>query len=58
MNNSIKYVYKKDGGLEGSEGLEETDEIGKKQRRKRQELSISATKYVNKHDVKIVVKFD
>ena len=55
MNNSIKYVYKKD---EGSEGLGETEEIGKKQRRKRQELSISATKYVNKHDVKIVVKFD
>ena len=58
MNNSIKYVYKKDGGSEGSEGLGETDEIGKKQRRERQELSISATKYVNKHDVKIVVKFD
>lgn len=44
MNNSIKHIYKKSGE--------------KTQRRKRQELSVSATKTVNKHNVKIVVKFE
>jgi len=48
MNNSIKHLYKKNKILEDN-----TTE-----RRKRQELSISATKTVNKHDVKIVVTFD
>lgn len=44
MNNSLRNLYKK------------TDSnIG---RRKRTELSISATKTVNKHDVSIVVQFD
>ena len=46
MNNSYKAVYN----------------IGKKKgeqnRRKRQELSLSATRTVNKHNVKIVVSFD
>ncbi len=45
MNNSIRH-YKKD------------NVNGIKQRRKRQELSISATKTVNKHNVKIIVKFE
>lgn len=49
MNNSIKHLYKKNTTENNS---------GKKERRKRQELSISATKTVNKHDVKIVVTFD
>jgi len=44
MNNSLRNLYKK------------TD--GDSNRRKRTELSISATKTVNKHDVSIVVQFD
>jgi hypothetical protein len=48
MNSSIKHIYKTTTAVDN----------GKKQRRKRQELSISATKTVNKHDVKIVVTFD
>ena len=44
MNNSLRNLYKKKG-----------DE---KIRRKRTELSISATKTVNKHDVSIIVQFD
>ena len=47
MNNSIKHLYKKD-----------KEDKDNKQRRKRQELSISATKTVNKHNVKIIVKFE
>ena len=47
MNNSIRQAYKK---------TDETD--GEKQRRKRQELSISATKTVCKHQVKIIVDFN
>ena len=45
MNNSLRNLYKK-----------KKDE--KKPRRKRTELSISATKTVNKHDVSIIVQFD
>lgn len=48
MNNSIRNLYKREKGEEGKP----------KQRRKRQELSVSATKTVNKHNVKIVVKFE
>lgn len=43
MNNSIRHVYNKSPS-------------GK--RRKRQELSVSAVKNVNKHHTKIIVKFD
>jgi hypothetical protein len=43
MNNSIRNLYKKNSNGE---------------RRKRHELSISATKMVNKHSVKIVVDFN
>lgn len=46
MNNSIKQVYKK------------KEVNGDKNRRKRQELSVSATKSVCKHEVKIVIDFD
>jgi hypothetical protein len=45
MNNSLRNLYKKkDGDV--------------KNRRKRTELSISATKTVNKHNVSIIVQFD
>ena len=44
MNNSLRNLYKKTDSTIG--------------RRKRTELSISATKTVNKHDVSIVVQFD
>ena len=44
MNNSLRNLYKK--------------KDGDKVRRKRTELSISATKSVNKHDVSIIVQFD
>lgn len=43
MNNSIRHLYKK---------------VPEGQRRKRHELSVSAIKTVNKHNTKIVVKFD
>ena len=45
MNNSLRNLYKK-------KNCEE------KNRRKRTELSISATKTVNKHNVSIIVQFD
>ena len=45
MNNSLRNLYKKKDGEDTS-------------RRKRTELSISATKTVNKHNVSIVVQFD
>lgn len=44
MNNSLRNLYKK--------------QDGEKNRRKRTELSISATKTVNKHNVSIIVQFD
>ena len=44
MNSSIKHLYRRKNK--------------EKKRRKRTELSISATKTVNKHDVKIIVKFE
>lgn len=37
---------------------ENNENAAEKKRRKRKELSISATKTVNKHDIKIVVKFE
>ena len=45
MNTSLRNLYKKKNGED-------------KSRRKRTELSISATKKVNKHDVSIIVQFD
>jgi hypothetical protein len=47
MNSSIKHLYRR-----------KNKDKEKKMRRKRKELSISATKTVNKHDVKIIVKFE
>jgi hypothetical protein len=44
MNDSLKNLYKKDSN--------------DKSRRKRTELSVSATKTVNKHNVSILVQFD
>lgn len=45
MNNSLRNLYKKKEGEENG-------------RRKRTELSVSATKTVNKHNVSIIVQFD
>jgi len=45
MNNSLRNLYKKKDGDDNN-------------RRKRTELSISATKTVNKHNVSIIVQFD
>ena len=47
MNNSIRHLYKK-----------KSIDISESKRRKRKELSISATKTVNKHDVNITVSFE
>lgn len=48
MINSLRNLYKKKNEGENT----------KKVRRKRQELSISATKTINKHNVQIIVDFD
>lgn len=63
MNTSVRNLYhnkntskknnKKTGGGNKSPGNQ-----SKKQRRKRHELSINATKYVSKHNVEIMVKFE
>ncbi len=47
MNNSIKHLYNKTPSVSTE-----------KKRRKRKELSVSATKSVNKHDVNIMVSFE
>ena len=49
MNQSVRNIYSKKKGNKFSN-------ISK--RKKRKELSKSATKSVNKHDVKVVVQFD
>ena len=48
MNKSVRNIYSK----------KKTINIGMTKRKKRRELSKSATKTVNKHDVKVIVKFD
>jgi hypothetical protein len=45
MNDSVNYVYNKKDGE-------------KPERKKRKELSVSATKFLNKNDITILVKFD
>jgi hypothetical protein len=57
MNDSIRQVYKKPVD-EISASSETISNALDKNRRKRQELSVSATKSVCKHQVKIVVDFD
>jgi hypothetical protein len=47
MNDSIRHIYKRSNQKSPNEG-----------RKKRHELSISATKTINKHDVRISVQFD
>lgn len=47
MNDSIRHIYKKSNRKSPDEG-----------RKKRHELSISATKTINRHDIKISVQFD
>ena len=51
MNQSVRNIYSKK-----KKGNNTTSVISK--RKKRKELSKSATKSVNKHDVKVVVQFD
>ena len=43
---------------EDKDSKDSKDSKNSKQRRKRKEISISATKTVNKHDVKIIVEFN
>jgi hypothetical protein len=50
MNQSVRNIYSKKKGASSSS-------VSSK-RKKRKELSKSATKSVNKHDVKVVVQFD
>ena len=57
MNQSVRSLYNKRNKSKKNKkntGGEES----KKQRRKRQELSVNATKSVSKHNVKILVKFE
>jgi len=53
MNNSIKNIYKKPVNNNNNNDFDVS-----KIRRKRQQLSISATKTLNKHDINIVVQFE
>ena len=56
MNKSVRSIYnKKNTSKKNKKG---TDMHPIKLRRKRQELSISATKSISKHDVSVVVKFE
>jgi hypothetical protein len=48
MNTSIRHLYKK----------KEMTDIKERRRRKRKELSVSATKSVNKHSVNIIIDFE
>ena len=48
MNYSIRHLYKK----------KTDEELKEKKRRKRKELSVSASKSVNKHTVNIVIDFE
>jgi len=62
-NNIIEYIYKNyefiEKDMNGSlKNLYKKNENGEKVRRKRTELSICATKTVNKHNVSIIVQFD
>lgn len=55
MNQSLKYsTYKLDDKKQSTQGSTET----KKTRRKRHELSVNATKTINKHRVQVTVAFD
>lgn len=63
MNNCYKKAYSKEKteiNSEPSENSEHSESSGseKKTRRKRHELSVSATKKLNRHDVKILVTFE
>ena len=48
MNNSVRNIYSKKKNITNTNT----------KRKKRKELSKSATKSINKHEVKVIVKFD
>ena len=49
MNNSVRNIYSK---------KKNTTTTSVSKRKKRKELSKSATKSINKHEVKVIVQFD
>lgn len=59
MNQSVRNIYNKRNKSKKNRKTSLGNECGsKKQRRRRQELSVNATKSVSKHNVKILVKFE
>jgi len=59
MIHSLRHLYNNKDTYEDIEkNIEKNNKKIKKKRRTRKELSISATKKINKHDVKIIVSFN
>jgi hypothetical protein len=59
MNQSVRNIYNKRNKSKKNRKTNIGNECGsKKQRRRRQELSVNATKSVSKHNVNILVKFE
>jgi len=63
MDEALRDLYKKSTAdtvdtVDAKDTEQEESREEQKKRKKRHELSLSATKTVNKHDVKIIVKFD
>lgn len=58
MIHSLRHLYNNKDVEESGDKIKTNSNIKKKKRRTRKELSISATKKINKHDVKIVVSFN
>jgi len=59
MIHSLRHLYNNKDMCEDIEkNIEKNNKKIKKKRRTRKELSISATKKINKHDVKIIVSFN
>lgn len=58
MIHSLRHLYNNKDVEETGDKIKTNSNIKKKKRRTRKELSISATKKINKHDVKIVVSFN
>lgn len=58
MNTSVRSLYSKRNKSKKNNKKSVSGDESKKQRRKRQELSVNATKSISKHNVKILVKFE
>ena len=58
MNTSVRSLYSKRNKSKKNNKRNISGDESKKQRRKRQELSVNATKSISKHNVKILVKFE